>query len=358
MLRAIVAEDEIGELGAARRTFHAAAPIIKLVESRPLVSQVHPSASRLRYVMGALETRAGQLARARPHIEAVVKVDPNPDALGLLAAIDRQRGALPEALASLGRIVALARTTGSRAAEAEAWLTAFEIHRERGAPHDAKAALRSALASVLVARKLALNTPAHARTERLLARVLDHFGDLRGARRATERAYDASTADLNELAATILDAARRALTRGDLSAGRDAVRRALDSGLTDEDVVYVALWLKLLERRLGLPPDGTVEEAFAVTDERSGWAAKLRAWGRGKLDDGGLLKAARNRVERTEATFYTAMVMEPGRQADHALQQVARSEAIELVEVVIARELLAQQSAKLQLELPADLELP
>jgi tetratricopeptide (TPR) repeat protein len=358
VLRAIIAEDEIGELGAARRTFGAASPIIKLAESPRLAGQVHPNAARLRYVMGALETRAGQLARARPHIEAVVKVDPNPDALGLLAAIDRQRGALPQALASLGRVVTLARTTGSRTAEAEAWVTAFEIHRERGAPREARAALRAALDNVLVARKLALNTPAHARTERLLARVLEHYGDLRGAQRATQRAYDASTADLDELAATVLDAARRALTRGDLSAARDAVRRALDSGLEDEDVVYVALWLKLLERRLGLPPDGTVEEAFAVTDKRTGWSAKLRAWGRGKLDDGALLKAARNRVERTEAVFYTAMTMKPGSRAELALQQVASSEAIELVEVVIARELLAQPSAKLELMLPADIDLP
>jgi len=241
------------------------------------------------------------------------------------------------------------------------WLAAFEIHRDAGAANAATSALRSALESALKARRLARNTPGQARAERLLARVLDHYGDRRGAQRATERAYDAAGADLNQLSATVLDASRRALTRGDLSAARDAVRRALEVGLPDEDLVYVALWLRLLEKRLGLAGDGTVEEALDAVESRFGWPGKLRAWGRGQLDDASLLRAARNRVERTEALFYTAMIKN-GKQGDgtylSGLKAVARSETIELVEVTIARDLLAEQRAGLQLELPDNVTLP
>ena len=361
VLDSMVAEDQIGQLPAARRTFSAAAPLLALADSKRLSRRVHPSATRLRYVMGALETRAGELDRARPHIEAVVRAGPDVDALALLAAIQRQQGSRDAALETLEKLISAAQATGSHTSIAEAWLAAFEIHRDAGATNAAASALRSALESALKARRLARNTPGQSRAERLLARVLDHYGDRRGAQRATERAYDAAGADLNQLAATVLDASRRALTRGDLSAARDAVRRALEVGLPDEDLVYVALWLRLLERRLGLAGDGTVEEALDAVESRSGWPGKLRAWGRGQLDDASLLRAARNRVERTEALFYTAM-SKNGKQGDgtylSGLKAVAHSETIELVEVTIARDLLAEQRAGLQLELPNNVTLP
>ncbi len=361
VLDSMVAEDQIGQLSAARRTFQAAAPLLALAESKALVRRVHPSATRLRYVMGALETRAGELERARPHIQAVVRAGPNVDALALLAAIERQQGARDAALATLRKVISAAQANGSHASIAEAWLASFEIHRDAGAAAAAKSALRSALETTLEARRLARNTPGQARAERLLARVLDHYGDQRGAQRATERAFDAAGSDLNQLAATVLDASRRALTRGDLAAARDAVHRALEVGLADEDLVYVALWLRLLERRLGLAGDGTVEEALDTVESRSGWPAKLRAWGRGQLDDASLLGAARNRVERTEALFYTSLSRDGQKEHETVvtgLKAVARSEAIELVEVTIARDLLAEQRAGLELELPDNVTLP
>jgi tetratricopeptide (TPR) repeat protein len=361
VLDSMVGEDQIGQLPSARRTFQAAAPLLALADSKRLVSRVHPSATRLRYVMGALETRAGELERARPLVEAVVRAGPDVDALALLAAIQRQQDAPDAALATLQKLISLAETTGSHTSVTEAWLAAFEIHRDAGAAEAAASSLRSALESALKARRLARNTPGQSRAERLLARVLDHYGDQRGARRATERAYDAAGADLNQLAATVLDASRRALTHGDLSAARDAVHRALEVGLSDEDLVYVALWLQLLERRLGLVSDGTVEEALDTVESRSGWPGKLRAWGQGQLDDASLLKAARNRVERTEALFYTSM-NQHGEHEDgtvlSGLEAVANSMAIELVEVSIARDLLAEQRAGLQLELPDNVTLP
>jgi tetratricopeptide (TPR) repeat protein len=361
VLRAIIAEDEIGQLPAARRTFEAAAPILTAAERGKLSRKVHPSVVRLRYVMGALETRAGELSRARPHIEAVARADPNPDALSLLAAIDRQQGKTEAALTSLRQIITMARLGGDRSSETEAWLSSYEIYRTQGQSEKAKRALHSALEAALLARSLTRNTPAQARTERLLARVLEQYGDNPGARRATDRAYDASASDLTQLTATVLDASRRALARGDLQAGREAVRRALEAGLPDEDLVYVALWLKLLEQRLGLPGDGTVEEALAAVQSGRGWTAKLRAWGRGKLDDAGLLEAAKSRVERTEALFYTGMSQHAAGGGDVALRtlrDVASSEAIELVEVAIARDLLAQLEHELKLELPSQVAIP
>lgn len=361
VLRAIIAEDEIGQHAAARRTFRAAARLIELADSKNLTGRVRPSAARLHYVMGALETRAGELSSARPLVETAAQREPTVEALALLAAIDRQRGDTKSALTALERVIALAKQRGDAAEQAEALLLTFEIHRDAGNAAEAKTSLNAALTRVLEARKAARTPPEQARAERLLARVLDQFGAEQQARRATERAYQASRTDVRQLTATVLDASRRALTRGDLSAAREAVRQATDARLDDEDLVYVALWLRLLEKRLGVTGDGTSEEALASIDDDSGWPARLAAWARGKLGDEGLLQAAKTRVQITEAKFYTAMARRASGEAEAALpklREVANSEAIELVEVTIARDLLAQQSSRLDLRLPESAAVP
>jgi tetratricopeptide (TPR) repeat protein len=360
VLRAMVDEEQMGQLDAARRTFENAAPLLQLADAQRSVGKVRPSAARLRYVMGALEMRAGQLEKARPLLEAASRVEPTLEVLMSLAAVDRPRDAT-SALRSLTSAIEVAKKNADSASEAEAWIAIFEIQRDRAEAEQARQALGRALERALEARRQARNGPTHARAERLLARVLEHYRDEQGARRATQRAYEASESDLRQLTATVLDAARRALTRGDLAAARDAVRRAIEAKLSDEDIVYAALWLKLLERRLAAPSDGTAEEAFATIDDTSGWPAKLRAWATRRLSDAGLLQAARDGIQRTEAVFYAAMATHSAGKSDAALlklREVAQSGAIELVEVTIARDLLAQQSAKLDVQLPTNVDVP
>jgi tetratricopeptide (TPR) repeat protein len=362
MLRAIVSEDEIAQLGAARRTFEASKPLLELAETPKLRAQVRPSAARLSYVMGALETRAGELDRARPLIEKAVRSEPSIEALGTLAAIERQRRDYKSALTRLDQIVALAKKGGDAASECEARTHIFEIHRDRNALPEAKTALDTALSRCLDARQLARGGASQARAERLLARVLEQYGDTAALRRATERAYDASLSDMRQLTATVLDAARRALLRGDISAARDAVQRAVEADLADEDIVYAALWLQLLERKLNIPSDGTVEEAFATIEDAASWSGKLRAWARGRMADAELIKSARSRLQHTEAVFYVAMAHHTGGKRDAALpklREVAQSEAIELVEVAIARDLVFRESsARLDVKLPPNADLP
>lgn len=361
VLQAVIGEDDIGQHEAARRTFAAAQPILHLAESKPMVGRVRPSAARMHYVMGALEAQAGALSRARPELEASVKEQPSIECYKLLAAIDRQQGADAKALDSLERVIQLAAGTGNRADEADAWLSTFEIEREKGHDKKARTALATALQRALDARKLAHSFADQAKAERLLASILDLYGDKRGARRATQRAYEASRSDRGQLTATILDATRRALLGGDLRAGREAVKKAVDANLDDDDLVYAALWLKLLEEKLKVSDDGTVEEAFEAIDESSYWPSRLRAWARGRIDDKALLAAARNRVQRTEAKFYTAMRHQVGGDAAAALprlEEVAKSQAIELVEVAIARDVVAKRRGSLGLQLPTGVKIP
>jgi cellulose synthase operon protein C len=179
--------------------------------------------------------------------------------------------------------------------------------------------------------------------ERLLARVLEQYGDHAAIRRATQRAYDAASGDTRQLAATVLDAARRALTRSDLQGARAAAQRAIEASLGSDEIVYVALWLQLLERKFNAPSDGTVEEAYASIDDSSRWPTKLRAWARRRISNADLIAAARDASERTEAAFYIAMSdhVSGKSEASNQLKLVAGSPAIDLMEVGIARDLLA-----------------
>ena len=160
----------------------------------------------------------------------------------------------------------------------------------------------------------------------------------------------------------MLDAGKRALTDADLASARGAVIEAMQGQLADEDLVYVALWLQLLQQKLKVPSDGTVEAALATVHEAAGWPATLRDWAAGQISDDELVAAAHGRVQKTEAEFYTAMrafVTADGASALPRLEQVAKSEAVELVEVAIARELLVERKGRpVRLELPRGLAIP
>ncbi len=358
-LNAMINEADLGQIEAARRTFNAAAPLFELADSRPNRGKVNPSPSRLRYVMAALETSRGELARAKPLLEAAASAQPTPEVLTTLAALERQRKNYRLAIDLLNRVGELGQRGGDDALQGEAAYTRFEIQREMGDSAQAAQALETALRHALSAQRQSQPGASQARAERLLARVLGDYGERPAAERATARAYQSSGADGRQLSATIVDATRRALTNNNLQAAREATQRALDATLPPEDMIYVALWLTLLEKKVGVASDGLVEEVLASFDEANGWTVKLRQWARGKLDDAGLVAAAKTKPEQTEAAFYVAMSRyvrgDPSAQAE--LEKVAQSEAIDLVEVGIARDILASRQA-MAFKLPASVTLP
>lgn len=361
VLNATVAEAEAGQQDAARRTFEGSAPLLELASSKAFAGRVSPSPARFRYVMGALEAGRGDITRAEPLLEAAVQEEPSVDALRVLSAISRQKRDVPGTLKLLERARAIAEKSGSIVDEADIWHSEFEVRRDAGDREGAGKALERALTRVIDATKQGRPGASQARAERLLAHVLEHYGDVAAMRRATERAYDAAASDVNQLSATITDAARRALTRRDLPGGRSALAHAMDASLPPDELVYIALWLELLERQLGIPTDVSIEDAFAAMDEAPGWSGKLRAWGRGKIADRDLLAAARDPAQRTEALFYTTMARRAAKDpsADAELEKVAQSEAVNLVELAIARDLLAIKSgAETGYKLPANVNVP
>jgi hypothetical protein len=184
--------------------------------------------------------------------------------------------------------------------------------------------------------------------ERLLARILENYGDVQGARRAYERALAAGHQNPIETEVTLTDMARGALTTGDVRLARSATRSALDSGMKPKDLIYVALWQKMTEERAGAASDGLPSQIFTGATDATGWNAQLQRFALGQLDGAELEKVAKTLSERTEAEFYRALRGKPAGALDatstESLKRVAASEALDLVEVRIARDLLAPRA--------------
>ena len=362
VMRTISEEEDTGGLPAARATFENAAPLLELAAASGLRSKVRPSPSRLRFAMAAMEIRHGELERARPLLLQSSQSEPASDTYLLLVAIERQRGKLSDALSWADKAVETARAAADLLTEADAHITRFEIFREQKDATEASRALEAALTRVLAAQKQGRTGAMQARAERLLARVLEYYGDQRAVRRATERSFEAAGSDPRLLSATVMDAARRGLILSDLTVARAAVERAVNAGMSGDDLVYPALWLQLLEKKLRVPSSGAVEDAYSGINDKSGWPARLRAWATGRLNDAELLAAAKDRAQRTEAIFYAAMSRHAQGSAEAAkagFEQVVKSEAIDLVEVSIARDLLAAyEKPQKDFKLPANIVVP
>ncbi len=360
--RVLSEEEDAGGLAAARTVFDNAAPLLELASTPQARGRVRPTPARLRFAMAATEVRHGELDRARPLLLRSLQDEAVSDTLLLLVAIDRQRGKLSDALSWADRAVQAARTAQDLLTEADAQIARFELFREQKNAGEAARALEAALTRVLAAQKQSRGGAVQARAERLLARVLEYYGDQRAVRRATERAFEAAGSDPRLLTATVMDAARRGLTLSDLKVARSAVERAVRAGMSGEDLVYPALWLQLLEKKLRVPSSSAVEDAYSALDDAPAWPTRLRAWATGRLTDAELLAAAKDRSQRTEAIFYAAMSRHAqGSDADAkaGLEQVVKSEAIDLVEVSIARDLLASYDpAHVDYKLPPNVVVP
>ncbi len=359
--RALIASESVGGIEAARRVLRASEPMITRLDRHRDRGRLRIGAARLYQVMAQLEARHGNLEPAALALNEALRVDPSIEILARLVRVDRQRGQLQRALGHLDRLTSTARETKDLWSLAEALTLRYEIEQDLGDHAQAERSLAEALRQVLVARAAATPGEKRARAERLLARILELYQDQAGARRAGERAFEDSRSDTWQLTSTVLDVGRRALTQNDLQTGRQAVRWALDGQLADEDKIYVALWLRMVERQHRSPGDGTVEEALGDADGAPAWPSRLRAWALGQLSDDELLRSATRPSSQIEARFYRALVARAEGDAQSAhrlLASVAASSGIDLVEVIVARDLLRQEAQQRPFALPVGVVLP
>jgi tetratricopeptide (TPR) repeat protein len=351
-----------GDVGAARRAYHAAAPLLAAASAQHggVGGKVRPSAARVRAAMGDIELREGRIDDARALLEQSAAEEKAGDVLLSLARITWRDGKTDAALGQLRDALETRDAAHDPALRGEILLTISDITRDKGDAAAARTPLTEALKG-LVQSRTAGDGDERARTERVLSRVLDRFGAAQPAQRALERAYEAAAGDKHQAAATIELLIGRAFVRGDLPAARDGLQRALAADLDNDDLVYFALWVKLLERQLHAASDGTADHVFASLPDDGRWPAMLARFGEGKLKGDDLVAKSTTPIQRYEALFYAAMDHRASgdtKGGDDLLRQVVAGTGLELSEVMFARDLLDPGKAASSGPLPSDVSIP
>jgi tetratricopeptide (TPR) repeat protein len=359
-LAAMASEEEAGEPDAARRTFHAAQPLLAIAGQGGLAGKVHPSAARVRATMGEIELREGRLDEARALFKQSSDEEPSGGVLLALARIEWRDGHAPSALDHLRAALSTADAQSDDALRGEVLLTISDMTRESGDAAAARPPLTEALKELVLSRN-AQSADSRARIERVLSRVLDRFGAEQPAQRALERAYDAAPGDKHQAAQTIELLIGRAFVRGDLGSARDGLQRAVGVDLDSDDLVYFALWVRLLERQMRVPTDGMPDRVFASIPDDGRWVATLARFGEGKLTSEDLLGRASTPIQKYESLFYAAMdrrVSGDTKGGDELLRQVVAGTGLELSEVSLARDILDPSRELIGGPLPAGIAIP
>ncbi|MGO9714021.1 MAG: tetratricopeptide repeat protein [Polyangiaceae bacterium] len=354
--RAMQDSVQAGEPDAARRTFHAAQPLLDLAADKALAGKIQPTGAQLRAAMGDIEVREGRLDAARALLEESVKEEKSGGVLLEIARIDRHDKRTQQAFDELREALAADDTANDVALRGEILLETSDLARQQGDARAARTPLTDALKELSKARNVS-DPDDRARVERTLSRVLDRFGAAQPAQRALDRAFDAAPRNKAQAAATVGQIVARAFVSGDLAAARDGLQRGLTADLGSDDLVYYALWVRLLERQRHAPTDGTADRIFSRALDDAGWIGRLASFGAGQTKADALIASAKSPAEKTEALFYAAMDRRASGDAQGAntgLQQVLDAGGIDLMEVAIARDLLDGPRATVGGPVPAE----
>jgi tetratricopeptide (TPR) repeat protein len=363
-LDAISSEEEAGDTDAARRTYRAAQPLLAVASDKSLAGKVHPSAARVRASMGEIELRDGHIDEARRLFTEAVSDEKLGGVLLSLSRIEWRDGQTKAALDHLRDALSAPDASHDAALRGEILLTISDVTRDQGDMAAARTPLTEALKDLVQSRNVP-DADARARVERVLARVLDRFGAAQPAQRALERAYAAAPGDKRQATQTIELVVGRAFVRGDIAAAREGLQHALAADLESDDLVYFALWVRLLERQLRVPTDGSPDRVFAsIPDDGAGsgrWVAALARFGEGKLKGGDLTARASSPIQKYEALFYDAMDHRAAgdtKGGDDLLRQVVAGTGLQLSEVMLARDMLDPGKSQLGGPLPPDVSIP
>ena len=343
---------EADEPDSVRRTFRAAMPILAAADAQ---NKTQPSPARVYGMMGEIEVREGHLDDARKFLTASVEREKSGVVLLSIARLDWHDGQVKNAEARLKEALGAEDVVKDPALRGETLLLQSDLAREAGDAAGARKPLEGALRELAKARSAAEGDD-RARIERLLARALDRFGDAAArssATKALDRALEAAPRDKRQAAASIGQIVARAFVKGDLAAARDGLSRGIGAELPREDIVYYALWVRILERQTkGVPPngDGVAERVLVEAAGDPRWIGRVAAFGAGKIKLQELLSAAQTPTQKTEALFYTAMdrrVAGDTKGEGDYLKQVMSSPGLDLMEVALARELLSGPRARI-----------
>ncbi|MCA9601461.1 MAG: tetratricopeptide repeat protein [Polyangiales bacterium] len=313
--------------------------------------------------VGMMEMNAGNLDSARARFEAALKVKETAPSLEQLGRIASARGNHAEAVEFFERAKELSEgIPGLPGAFAYAELLGRigDEHRALGALPQAKTAYESALkilaaaenaanpfgmVEVLMRRGILLDRLDRAKEgARAFREAIRNAENLRSAMGERE-AFPASAA-LQQTYARILSHLAAA-PEPNLELAQDIFRAAQRQLTLDPEwKVYFALWTSMLGARSGKATDAEVNIVLGQHRSADAWYGALARFGLGELDEAGLLAAAKDQGQRTEAYFYAFIPATRAHEDAKAIEQLEltiRAQMVNFYEFIMADELLSQR---------------
>lgn len=261
---------------------------------------------RFQFLVGMLESNAGNPEEAIRRFEASIAVNETPAALVQLGLLLLRLARPEEAIERFHRALELtpAAHPAALAGRAEILAHLGNAHAVMGRSDQAARMNREALDTWTEAEPAFMGDRAG-----LVALhrgiLLDHLGRHEEAKGAFDKALTLAGANRSTYASLL---SHLATGTPDLELADATFRRALHHlTLEPEWKVYFALWVDLVSARSGQPRPNVVRYVLEPLSEGPSWSARLSRFALGRSTSAELVASAKNKGERTEAHFYAAV---------------------------------------------------
>lgn len=333
---------------AARRAYVAAGPLVGAADQ---IGKVEPSGAVLRTLMGVVEGQAGRPAAARALFDEALALEPLATAWAGKARLEAREGNLAAARDAMAKALSEKALASEPGVEADLRLLAGDYARRAGDVAAATASYQRAL-ELLLPLRLATKGNGLAEVQLRLALVYSRF---EGATAKEDEAWAAAEAAANDgglLARIVSSRLLRALRAdGPAAAARAKAtfKRALDIGLPADPLARLAIVVRAIQKRAGVPTDPETEKALVAVSNADTLTGKLARHALGKTDGAAALDKLSGKAS-IQARFYVAAVKwgaEGLAAAQTELAAVARGEIIGLLESDLALELVESSKGAL-----------
>jgi hypothetical protein len=304
MITELASEDS----AAARRIFRAMRPLLD-TPAKP-GSTLSQSAARTFERGAEIELRDGNMVEAKKLLVEAKARRSTGSLDALLAKVAWQERNWPEAKTLLQSALTAPDALANPLLRAELHLNTADLNRQLGDVAKAQESLRLAYASANQAQAL----PAAASNEApgymevrialMHARIADHYGAKTIGSSYIGKALEKATRFPTMFSSVAAYAVSRGLLYGDLPLAREAFAKLLAADAELGDLIYPALWVRILERRSKANFDPNVERVLTQAEAAGNatWPSQIAT--AIKRGNGSLLANAKLPSERTEAKFY------------------------------------------------------
>lgn len=324
---------------AARRAYLAAAPLVGAADQ---IGKVEPSGAVLRTLMGVVEGQAGRPGAARTLFDEALAIEPIATAWAGKARLEAREGNLGAAREAMAKALSEKALLSEPGVEADLRLLAGDYARRAG---DVAAAQTSYLRALELLQPLRLTSKGNGLAEVQLRIALVHARFEGGVVKEDEAwaAAEAAATDAPLLARIVSSRMLRALRTTDAVRAKATFKRALDIGLAPDPLARLAVLVRAVQRRAGVPTDLETEKALMAVSGADTLTGRLARHALGKADAATTLDKVAAGKQAIQAKFYVALVKwgaEGLAAAQADLASVARGEVIGLLESDLALELV------------------